>query len=136
MIVADVMDEVGVRLDEIEGLMVLPFAATQVGTVPAALISLPPNGTYDQTYGRGMDMFRLDVFVLVSKNVDVAARDALSPFISGDGASSIRRLLGSGRWKTCDRVQTVSFTSARIKLADVNYLAAVFENDVYGRGAA
>lgn len=136
MIVADVMDEVGARLEEIAGLKTLPFAATRVASLPAAIISLPPNGTYDLTYGRGLDKLRLEIFVLVAKNVDLTARNALSPFISGSGPSSIRQLLGAGNWSTCDRVQTVSFTSARIKMADTNYLAAVFENDVYGRGAA
>lgn len=136
MIIADVMDEVGERLEEIYGLRTLPFAAGRVASLPAALISLPPSGTYDLTYGRGLDSFRLEIFVLVSKNVDLAARNALSPFISGSGSSSVKQVLSSGNWNSCDRVQVVSFTSARVTLSESKYLAAVFESDVYGRGAA
>lgn len=134
MIVADVMDEVGVRLGELEGLVVLPFAASDVAIVPAALISLPPNGTYDLTYGRGLDTFQLEVFVLVSKNVDLAARNALSPFISGSGVKSIRAKLATKGWASCDAVKVTGFTSARIKLAANTYLAAIFSADVSGRG--
>lgn len=134
MIIANVMDEVGDRLDEIEGLVVAPFAATSIGIVPAALISLPPNGVYDLTYGRGMDSVTLEIFVLVSTNVDLASRDAMSPFISGSGAKSIRAKLASKGWASCDAVRVTGFTSARIKLATNTYLAAIFSADVSGKG--
>lgn len=136
MIIADVMDEVGVRLNEIEDLVVAPFAATSVAIVPAALISLPPRGEFDLTYARGMDAFTLEVFVLVSKNVDLTARNALSPFISGSGAKSIRNKLASRGWQSCDAVKVTGFTSARIKLADNTFLAAIFSADVSGKGGS
>jgi hypothetical protein len=134
MIISDVMDEIGGRLDEIDGLVTAPFAATSVAIVPAALISLPATGTYDLTYGRGMDAVTLEIFVLVSTNVDLAARNALSPFISGSGTKSIRAKLASKGWQSCDAVRVTGFTSARIKLAANTYLAAVFSADVTGKG--
>jgi hypothetical protein len=136
MIIANVMDEFGTRLEGIEGLVVAPFAATEIGIVPAALISLPPNGTYDLTYGRGLDTVTLEVFVLVSKNVDLAARNAMSPFISGSGPKSIRARLSSKGWMSCDAVRVTGFTSARIKMATNTYLAAIFSAEVSGKGGS
>lgn len=133
-----VMEELGEKLNEIEGLTVLPFAATSAAVVPAALIGIPPNGQYDLTYGQGMDTLRAEIVVLVARTVDLAARKALTPFISGGGSQSVRAKLGarSTRWRTCHTVKVVGFNAARITMADGKYLAAVFPVDISGSGGA
>ncbi len=140
MNVVAVMDEAAEKLNEIPGLKVLPFAASSVPTLPAALISLPAKGNYSLTYGQGMDTFQLDIVVLVSKVVDRAARNALGPFISGDGESSVRnRLSARGvRWRSCDAFNVTGFALNRITMGNgqnqVKYLAVVFSADVTGGG--
>lgn len=138
MNITEVMDEVGEKLNEIPDLKVLPFAATSVPFLPGALIGLPPNGEYDLTYGQGLDRIRLEIVVLVARTADKAARDALTPFISGGGDQSVRGKLGarSTRWRTCHEVKVIGFNTARITISKEKFLAAVFPADVYGTGGA
>jgi hypothetical protein len=128
------MDEIGGRLEEIPGLIVLPFAADRISMLPAALISFPSSGAFDLSYKRGLDQITLFVTVFVSKNVDLAARNALSPFISGSGVSSIRQVVHDGSYRSCDHVRITDFNSLRIKMADATYFAASFAMTATGRG--
>ncbi len=134
MDLAAVMDAIGDRLDMIDGLRVHKFPVGSVSP-PAAVLSYPDEYEYDSTYARGMDRMSLPVFVVVGKASERTARDRLAAYVNGSGASSVKQVLESGSYVAFDVVVVKSADFDVVRIADVDYLAAVFDLDVAGRGA-
>jgi len=134
MNLADVMDEIGDRLDMIAGLRVRKHPAGSV-TPPAALVAYPDDITYDETYARGMDRLTLPVVLVVGKASDRAARNELAAFVDGSGSSSVKAVLESGAYTALDEVRVVKAEFDVVSIAGTDYLAAVFELDITGSGA-
>lgn len=84
MILGDVMDEVGDRLDTIPGLRVYRYPADSVAP-PAAVVTYPLEYRFDEAYTRGMDRMSLPVVVLVGKVSDRASRNRLSDLFDRSG---------------------------------------------------
>lgn len=96
MDLADVMTEIGARLDTIDGLRVYPYPADQV-TPPAAVVTYPETVQFDATYARGMDRYPdLVVMVLVAKPWDRSTRDLVAGYLNGSGAGSVKDVLENG----------------------------------------
>jgi hypothetical protein len=130
---ADVMDELAAQLDTITGLRVTAFPAAQV-QVPAAVVGLPEDITFDLTYGRGVDQMNIPVFVLVGNVWDRTARDEIAAYVDGSGTSSIKAVLEAGTYTAMSSVRVASATFETVSVAAVEYLAATFSVDVYGTG--
>jgi len=134
MDLAAVMDAIGDRLDMIDGLRVHKYPVGSVSP-PAAVLSYPDDYEYDSTYARGMDRMTLPVVLVVGKASERTARDRLAAYVNGSGTSSVKAVLESGAYTAFDVVVVKSAEFDVVRIADVDYLAAVFDLDIAGRGA-
>jgi len=136
MDLAAVMDEVATRLATISGLRVTAHPPDEIQP-PAAVVTYPDSYDFDQTYGRGSDRIELPVVVLVGKVSTRAARDKLSGYVNGSGASSVKAVLEADP-HTYTAFHTLRVTKVDfdvIAVGAVEYLTATFTLDIFGRGA-
>lgn len=134
MNLATVMDEIGEALQGITGLRVFPYTADKV-TPPAAIIDLPDEITYDETYDRGADGFKIPVTVVVGKVSDRASRDAIAAYVAGSGPSSVKQVVDGWNYTEADSVTVTRCEFAVVTFAATQYLGALFDVDVLGQGA-
>lgn len=134
MILSDVMDELGVRMDTVSGLRVYAFPPDTVSP-PAAIIGFPDEYTYDATYGRGSDRMTLPVIVVVGRLSDRSARDRVSAYVSGSGTSSIKACLDGQGYTSCDTVRVASVDIESVSIGGTDHLAAIFHTIISGKGA-
>jgi uncharacterized protein with PIN domain len=137
MNIADVMDEIGAQLSTIDGLRVFPYNADKV-VAPAAVVALPDEIDYDQTFGRGSDLLKLDVYVMVARIDQRTGRDALAAYLDGSGASSVKAALDNSdtvAYTACDVVRVASASVEPITSGGIDYLGAVFTLEITGQGA-
>ena len=129
-----VMDALGVRLATISGLRVADYPSDSANP-PQAIVGLPETPLeYDAVMGRGADRVVLPVMVLVGKVSDRTARDALSAYLSGTGASSVKAAVEGTTGDLGGAAQTVRVMTARVDVVTiqaVDYLGATFEVEVY-----
>lgn len=135
MDLADVMDEVGDRLDLIDGLRVFRYPPPKI-VPPAAVVSYPDTLTFDETYGRGMDRMTLPVVLVVGKVSDRTTRDRLGVYCHGSGPNSVKRVLESGTNTAFDSVRVMSVEFDVVTIAGTDYMAAMFDLDISGQGAS
>lgn len=133
MIIGDVMDEIGSRLQIVKSLRVLPYEADSVNP-PCALVSLPTNINYLSTYQRGMDQMTIIVTVLVSVVDDRVRRDHIAPYGDGSGSMSIKHVLESGMYTSFDVIAVASATFDVLNIEGIDYLGAVFVCNIAGQG--
>lgn len=124
-----VMDQIGVRLLTISGLRVFDFMADNIQP-PAAVVTLP-EVTYDVTKARGTDKAVFPIHLLISKVSDRASRDALSPYIAGTGASSVKAAVDGTLGGTVQAARVTGATVQVEQVAGVDLLAAVFQVEVW-----
>lgn len=135
MDVQAVVEEIGTELDKISGLRVFEFPADKV-TPPAALVILPDEVLYDQTYGRGMDRMTIPVLVVVGRQFDRSASEKLAGYMSGSGSTSIKKTINDkSSWTDCDTVVVTRSEFDVATIGGVEYFAALFDLDVTGEGA-
>jgi hypothetical protein len=132
---ADLMDELGAALDEIEGLRVYPYWEDNPQP-PFAIVTWPDPINYDATMGRGSDTIELDIVVCVARSDPRASRNLMAQYLDGSGAASVKAALEAGTYTTCDFVVV---TEARIademSAAGIEVLGAVFQVQITGNGA-
>ena len=124
-----VMDAVGTRLATITGLRVYDYPA-ETASPPAAIVGLPSELEYDFTKGRGSDRAVIPITLLVGKVVERSARDALSLYLAGTGASSVKAAVDGDLGGAA---QTVRVMGARVEIVTLNgveYLGATFDLEV------
>jgi hypothetical protein len=134
MDLTNVMNEVGTRLDTIDGLRVFAYLP---GTAvpPFAVVDYPDQFTFDETYGRGMDQMTLPVLVGIGRPTDRTTRNLLLAYCNGSGAKSIKAVLESGTYTALDTIRVVDIEFHGIRLADVEYMAATFNVNITGSGS-
>jgi hypothetical protein len=134
MNVTAVMEELATACDTIEGLRVVPFDQVAL-TPPAALLSLPSNIDYDQSYGRGMDRLTLNLHVLVSQiGGGRTNTKAVSVYADGTGPKSVKKVLERHAYTSCDTVQVRRAEFLRVSMNGNIYLGVVFTLDITGQG--
>lgn len=122
-----VMDTLGTALGSVTGLRVYDYQTDNVA-VPAAVVGLPDELTYDHTMQRGKDQAVFPVYVLVGKVSDRAARDKLAAYCDGTGAASVSvKAALDGIGGNVTRVESVTF--GQVTVGGVEYLAAIFQVD-------
>jgi len=133
VIPADVMQAIADQLNTIAGLRCFAWPPGTV-TPPAAVVGYPERCTFDETYGRGMDLLTVPVVVIVGPPYQRQARAAFSAYTAGSGASSVKAVLESGTYTAFDAVRVASWDQDVYRLAGVDYLAAIFELQIGGKG--
>lgn len=131
-----VSDEIRTALATITGLRIVPWGVNQAQP-PAALVGLPEQVDFDDTYGRGKDLYPdLPVVVLVGAPEQRASIINLSAYVAGSGAKSVKQKLEAYVWTTCDNVTVESCEfDPNATFAGTPYLAAIFHLKILGRGA-
>ncbi|MEW6473443.1 MAG: hypothetical protein AB1679_14320 [Actinomycetota bacterium] len=128
-----VMDGIGVRLQTITGLRVFDFPPDSLQP-PAAIVSYPEI-SYDSTLGRGVDRMTVPVYVYVGRVSDRASRDALTAYMAGTGAQSIKTAV-EGDKTLGGAAQSVRVMSATpvdgSEVAGQPFVAVRFDIDVVG----
>lgn len=126
--VAAVMDQIGVALGTITGLRVFDFPPKSAQP-PFAFVDMPSSVEFDLSYGRGGDRATFVVVVAVADVVDRAARDAISAYAAGSGASSIKAVIDADPLiGTSARVTSCQFRP--VSLAAGTYAGCIFDVDV------
>lgn len=135
MNLANVMDEIGASLRGINGLRVFPYPVG-TATPPAALVVWPDEYIYDGAYGRGMDRMTLQVVLLVGKPSLRPSRDALAKYLDGAGPASVKAAVDGGTYVACDSVTVTKALVDVYNLGGTDYLGAIFDVDIAGRGTS
>jgi hypothetical protein len=134
MNLADVMDEIGDKLDTITGLRIYRFPPDSVNP-PAAIVTYPETYTYDETFGRGSDRMTLRVIVLVGRVSDRSSRNQLGDYVDGSGSESVKAVIESGTNTDFDTARVTSVEFDMIQVSGVDHVGATFMVDIFGEGA-
>lgn len=135
MNIAAVMDELGTALGTIEGLRVHPYWAPRV-TPPSAVVGWPDPLTYDVALRRGGDQVELPVIVLAGALDARSARDVLAAYMDGAGPSSVKAAVEAHEAVAYDSARVARCEVSYMTVAGVQYLAATFYLDIFGKGVA
>lgn len=125
--IGSVMDQIGVALATITGLRVFDFPPKSAQP-PFAFVDMPEGIDFDLSYGRAQDRVNFTVVVAVADVVDRAARDAISVYAAGTGASSIKAVLDAADIGVSARVVSCEFRP--VQLSAGAYAGAIFDLDV------
>lgn len=136
MDVGAVMDEIAERLRAAPSLAGRTYAYPPATvSAPAAIVSYPTRGEFDQTSGRGVDKMTGVVVVVVGRPTERQTRDLITKYIDGFGAESVKSLVdGDGDYASCDSVTVVDWETDVYTIGAVDYLTAVFALDIWGPG--
>jgi hypothetical protein len=131
-----VMDEVAAQVDTIAGLRVSAFPPDSI-TPPAAVLDLPSEIRFDETFGRGMDRITMPLAVVVGKLDARSTRKHILPYFAGAGPKSIKQVVEAGTYTTFDFVRVMADDDPFEvwTIAGVAYLAGAFSLDIAGTGA-
>lgn len=134
MLLSDVMDELAAALDGIDGLRTYSYAVPRVSP-PAAIVAWPEEIEYDSTYGRGSDSLTVPVFVLVGAVDARTSRDLLAEYLAGSGSRSVKAAVDGATFTHMDSARVARAKVESVRVAGAEYLAAVFDVEIFGRGA-
>lgn len=101
---------------------------------PAVVVGIPEGIDFDATYGRGSDVVRLVLFVLVGRASERAGADALLGYMSGSGETSVKAAVEAGTYTALDDVRVATAGAGVISAEGVEYLGATFDLIITGRG--
>lgn len=135
MIVTDVREEIVTLLQQNVDRIHAYSWTNGLATPPAALVMLPTQIQYDQTYGRGLDRMEIDVVVIVGRADDRSAFDLLSSYMDGSGNASVKAALESGDNDAWSTVRVTTVVSGTTTVGGTDYLAATFTLDITGPGS-
>lgn len=134
MDVQAVVEEIGETLGGIDGLRVYDFPADSV-TPPAAIVVLPDEVIYDETYGRGMDRMTVPVLLVAGRQSDRAAAKKIAGYMSGAGSTSVKAVINAvPAWTAMDTVRVMRSEFDVATVGGVDYFAALFDFDITGSG--
>lgn len=137
MNVNDVAAEIAEKLDAISGLRAFGYPVGKL-PLPGAIVALPDDIMYDETYGRGSDDITFPVFVLVPGSDYRAAAQDLMLYLSGSGAQSVKAAVDStntNAYTSCDTVTVTRATTGAYTYNGVDTFGAEFTVRVTGSGS-
>lgn len=130
-----VAGELRAALLTVPGLRV-PLWGVKTVQPPAAVVTLPDRITYDETYGRGTDVYPdLPVVLLVGAPEQRASRRTLAQYAAGAGPKSIKAALEAYTYTSCDTVTVPWAEPEPARYAGVDYLGMIFHVHIVGKGA-
>jgi hypothetical protein len=130
-----VMEEIAEKLKMFTGMNVFDYPVDTV-IPPAGILSYPERIAYDETYGRGEDMFfNLPVFMVTDRADSKSARNQISEWTDPTGLKSVKTFLDRETYNSCDSVSVPNATFDVMTVAGIDYLVAIFELNVSGEGS-
>jgi hypothetical protein len=126
-------DELAAAADTIAGLRVAATPGEAI-RAPALVVGLPRSVEFDQTYGRGSDVVRVVLYLMVGRTSERAGGRAMLGYLSGSGATSIKAAIEGATYTAADVVHVESADAGAISADGVEYLGATFETMIIGRG--
>ena len=130
-------EELAGKLGAIEGLRAFGYPVARL-PFPGAIVGLPDEITFDQTYGRGSDRLTVPVWVMVARSDERAAALALMSYLDGSGAKSVKAALDSTNdnvYTECDEVTVTTAVPGTYTYNGVDAFGAEFTVDVTGQGS-
>lgn len=130
-----VMDEMAQVLSSVIGSAVTGWPPATIAGSAAGYITYPRQITFDETYGRGEDIYEdVPVVVLVADPTDRRTRDRIAPWCDSTGPDSVKQAFESHVWTSCDdvRIGTGEFDVETV--GGVDYLTVIFKAAVTGPG--
>lgn len=126
------MDAIGTALTAISGLRVFDYP-TDLAQFPCAVVGLPTQGFYDEVVRRATDKAVFPVIVMVGALSDRSARDQLSAYLAGTGASSVVTALDGTLGGVVEVCRVTGWTTeTRMSANGVDLLVgATFEVEVW-----
>lgn len=137
MNVKAVAEELAGKLAGITGLRAFAYPVAKL-PFPGAVVGLPDDITFDQTYGRGSDAMTFPVWVMVARTDDRAGALELAAYLDGTGAKSVKAALDDTTTNTyteCDTVTVVTATTGTYTYNGVDAFGAEFTVQVTGSGS-
>lgn len=134
-----VMDEIAEKLKAAPSLEGRTYAYPELNIrPPAAIVTYPSDGTFDATYGRGVDTMTGVVVVAVGRPNERTARDRLAVYIDGSGPDSVKALLDGDEddYASCDGVRVADWETDTYTFAGGDFLVVIFRLDIAGPGTA
>ena len=125
------------KLAGITGLRAFGYPVAKL-PMPGAIVGLPDEITFDQTYGRGSDAMTFPVWVMVARGDERAAAHELMPYLDGAGARSVKAALDSTDTNTyteCDEVTVTMAVPGTYTYNGVDAFGAEFTVNVFGSGS-
>jgi len=127
------MDEISQALDTIDPLRVAVIGEKPLP--PAAYVSYPESMDYHGTYGLGQHKMELQVVLIVGRTNDRSTRKNLAAYCDSNDTQSVKTVLESFAWTTCDDVTVTGVDFDVVRLAAIDHMAAIFAVSVSGSGA-
>lgn len=137
MDVQAVAEEIAGKAGAISGLRAFAYPVDKP-PLPGAVVALPDDIDYDQTYGRGSDSMTFPLFVFVARTPERAAAKALAAYLSGSGSKSIKAAVDnttSNTYTSCDTVTVTRAVTGAYTYNAVEVYGAEFTIEVSGSGA-
>lgn len=134
MNVLSVANELKTQLQTITTLNVYVGPVRSV-TPPAAVIVLPDNIQYDQTFGRGSDRMTWPILLLEGLSADENLVERIGQYANGSGATSIKAVIEAGTYTSFHTVRVSSADFDTLTWEGIDYQAVLFELDIFGAGS-
>ncbi len=128
-----VMTELATAVDTIAGLRVLDHPVENINP-PMAVVAYPDSIDFDATYGRGMDRMSASVFVVVGNAYARTSKPALTAYMNGSGASSVKAAVESYAASEWHTARVVAAETDVFTMGTIDYISAIFEVDIVGSG--
>ncbi len=131
-----VLTDLAAALTAIPGLRAVPYAADVI--VPPAVVLMPPEITFDMTFGRGLDRYDIVAHLFAARSTDKTGQSALNGFLAGSGPSSVKAALiavrrGSTEWRDLHVPRAHGY--GQYEVANQSYWGALIDVQVFGQGA-
>lgn len=137
MNVADVGAELQTQLNTIVGLRCYLGPPDSV-SVPAAVVAMPDEITYDRTYGRGADEMVWPVLLLAARVSDRNALERIGAYCDGSGTFSVKAVLENetAAYTAFDSVRVAKVQFDVVTWQGTDFQGALFELHIFGSGVA
>lgn len=128
------MEEIADKLSMFTGINVFSYPTDSVSP-PAGILSYPEKIQYDETYGRGEDIFEtLPLYMITNRTDSKSARNQMSDWTDPKGNRSVKTFLDTQKYSFCEAVLVTNATFDTVDIAGVEYTCVVFELNISGEG--
>lgn len=111
------------------------YPPDDIPVVPSVYVSYPQQGTFDETYQRGVDgMTDLAIVMVAGEPGRKETHDLMMGWAAGSGPTSLVERLHGWAWQSCDSVDLTTWEVIPETVAGVAHLAVMFRATVQGPG--
>ncbi len=128
------MVEIAEKLTLFTGVSIFSYPTDSL-VPPGGFVGYPERIIYDETYGRGEDIFSNLIVIMASDRTDSeSSRDQVSEWTDPTSNNSVKTFLDNESYSSCGGVIVKNAEFEVMSIAKVDYLVAMFELDVTGEG--